>query len=683
MEVPLTVPAPPSISKPARSPSPIPEGGVGDSLSIQETNKLRAKLGLKPLETDTGPINQPGSSKGEKSGLTRREGDPTDLNQYKDDFGEFFHKPAGNIAEKNKADKIRNKLKERKEKRALDAKLAQIRGLGDSEDEKEENATDWIKKSRNKEREKQEAAQRAKMLEEMDQEFGVGALVEQETRNTKRAAYKNRDLKGLRVEHDAEAFTEGKQVILTLKDKEVLAEDDDTLINVNMIDDERYKKNVENTKLNPNLYGYNVYADETIDENGQIASRPLLGKYDEEIDGGKKKSFTLGENADEERVRQRKLLEIKSKLNHKRLESLDGPGLTLASEYYTEQEMTAFKKTKKKKVRKIRQKLKADDLLPLAGDVPDSKDVGSRRRAREDIMNSDDVPAFNDQYSGVKFEEEEDDDLEQVLAKARRLKQKEALITKPFIMSTDPVKSEIKTENDSGDDEPYGVLTKDGNIMLNATAEFCRTLGDIPTYGKAGNRDEENDLMDFDEEAEELEDLTEEPASKFGTWSSVNPDAIEETSNHSIDISDVAILDEEPDLGSGVAGALHLAMSKGYLEKEENNRPSNSRFAHLQAKNYAIEDKTHGEDDKFGRRERYHNGPTVEFREHETFKPNVKLEYIDDSGRLLNAKEAFRYLSHKFHGKGPGKNKIEKRLQKMEQEVVSFKKFRSKKKTFY
>lgn len=31
----------------------------------------------------------------------------------------------------------------------------------------------------------------------------------------------------------------------------------------------------------------------------------------------------------------------------------------------------------------------------------------------------------------------------------------------------------------------------------------------------------------------------------------------------------------------------------------------------------------------------------------------------------------FRYLSHKFHGKGPGKNKIEKRMKKGEQEVVS------------
>jgi hypothetical protein len=31
----------------------------------------------------------------------------------------------------------------------------------------------------------------------------------------------------------------------------------------------------------------------------------------------------------------------------------------------------------------------------------------------------------------------------------------------------------------------------------------------------------------------------------------------------------------------------------------------------------------------------------------------------------------FRYLSHKFHGKGPGKSKVEKRMKKNEQEGVS------------
>ncbi|XP_023704715.1 U4/U6.U5 tri-snRNP-associated protein 1-like [Cryptotermes secundus] len=32
------------------------------------------------------------------------------------------------------------------------------------------------------------------------------------------------------------------------------------------------------------------------------------------------------------------------------------------------------------------------------------------------------------------------------------------------------------------------------------------------------------------------------------------------------------------------------------------------------------------------------------------------------------AKEAFRYVSHEFHGEGPGKNKVEKRMKRTEQE---------------
>lgn len=78
------------------------------------------------------------------------------------------------------------------------------------------------------------------------------------------------------------------------------------------------------------------------------------------------------------------------------------------------------------------------------------------------------------------------------------------------------------------------------------------------------------------------------------------------------------------------------------------------------------------EDDKYGRRERGgHSGPLVDFREKGGFRPNIKLEYVDDDGHPLCPKEAFRYLSHKFHGKGPGKNKQEKRIKKQVQEGVN------------
>lgn len=53
------------------------------------------------------------------------------------------------------------------------------------------------------------------------------------------------------------------------------------------------------------------------------------------------------------------------------------------------------------------------------------------------------------------------------------------------------------------------------------------------------------------------------------------------------------ILEEEPDVSSGVAGALRLAVSKGYLEKDASNRPSASNMNHLKAQNYSIEDKNY------------------------------------------------------------------------------------------
>jgi U4/U6.U5 tri-snRNP-associated protein 1 len=50
------------------------------------------------------------------------------------------------------------------------------------------------------------------------------------------------------------------------------------------------------------------------------------------------------------------------------------------------------------------------------------------------------------------------------------------------------------------------------------------------------------------------------------------------------------------------------------------------------------------------------------------YKPNVELKYIDDFGRSMNRKEAFKHLSHQFHGKGSGKQKTEKMLKKIEDE---------------
>lgn len=208
-------------------------------------------------------------------------------------------------------------------------------------------------------------------------------------------------------------------------------------------------------------------------------------------------------------------------------------------------------------------------------------------RHLSDVLDTDDVilPTTSD----IKLESEENE-LEHVLSKARRLKQVEAV--KSLRLDTTKIKTEIKME----------AVDDDGNelITMNETAEFCRTLGDIPTYGASGNRSiAKNEFMDIESEPEDEpvdeERVDDEPMT--GQWSSVEPGVEAHLPNPvvaKVEVSDVAILDEEPDVSSGMGAALRLALSKGYLEKEESNRPSNTRMAHLQAKNYSIEDKTHG-----------------------------------------------------------------------------------------
>lgn len=232
--------------------------------------------------------------------------------------------------------------------------------------------------------------------------------------------------------------------------------------------------------------------------------------------------------------------------------------------------------------------MKAEDLEPLPGDVASSKDHRKRdpNRHLSDVLDTDDVilPTTSD----MKMENE-DNELEQILSKARRLKQVEAV--KSLKLDASKIKTEIKAE-------PQEDVSED-LITLNETAEFCRTLGDIPTYGTSGNRGlAKNEIMDIESEPEDIQDeeqMEDEPIT--GQWSTVDPNS----DTHQLPnpvlaevINDVAILDEEPDVSSGMGAALKLALSKGYLEKEESNRPSNTRMAHLQAQNYSIEDKTHG-----------------------------------------------------------------------------------------
>lgn len=73
-------------------------------------------------------------------------------------------------------------------------------------------------------------------------------------------------------------------------------------------------QNTEVKKKNPNRYGYDVY-EEQFDEFGEQIDRNVLGKYDEEIDGVKSSTFSIGENLEDVMTQKRRLLAVSSCTN--------------------------------------------------------------------------------------------------------------------------------------------------------------------------------------------------------------------------------------------------------------------------------------------------------------------------------------------------------------------------------
>ena len=246
-------------------------------MTLTKNSKLRAKLGLKPLSSSENKQSESKSaSSDDKSADGRKKYIDKDTNQ------EFEHMPAENLADKKEAKTFKEKLEQQREKRKLLESLSKTKSIGtDLEEEDVDSAQAWLRKLKQKE----EAAKKAKLLEEMDEQFGISELVEKDAgkKSAKSSQIAKGDgdytashLKGLRVEHDETVFQEGREVILTLKDRYILQgkgddldvdddEDADVLVNVNIMDDERAAKNIENKKKQADYKPYDDF-----DEDGNV-----------------------------------------------------------------------------------------------------------------------------------------------------------------------------------------------------------------------------------------------------------------------------------------------------------------------------------------------------------------------------------------------------------------------------
>ncbi|POY74859.1 hypothetical protein BMF94_2132 [Rhodotorula taiwanensis] len=694
-----------------------------ESLSLEETNKIRVSLGLKPI------ADPAAASSGPPAAL---EGEALAEDNY-----------AKRRAEEQKA-KEAKELKERIDKaRNQKERIRKLggRGLGDlDEDEAQvkqeegaagDDAKAWVR--RQKKRAKELAAKRAKEQEEEDR------LAEEEERD-RANKYGERDLAGLKVAHGAEAFEEGEDTVLTLKDSRILDDEDDELHNVNLSENAKTKHALDLKKKGKNAGQYTGLDDDEF-EGGPGSSRGVLSKYDEDFDSIKVDGFRLGSAPSAASAKGKgRATDGDDAMNG----SSEREKVKLSMDYtktfntdYLQEGEAGFKKPKKKKRRAMR--------TTTLGDEPDDAAAGG------DGMDVDGEPATPRRIERVSLDETnliDDDDLQLSLARQRReaAKQKIKEIKARTAAAPPPRNNgDATVKKEDADENAETTLSRGANVdeddvddgdvlVLDDTSEFVRNISLAATAAaeraqkeaeKERRREEEAAIkrerggsqsvlprVKAEEQDVPLSEMDADAAPVNGGWGPAREDGEEDDQMYDFDApaygveaareerqisnepkphikvedDELATTAQEQLVSRGLASTLSLLRHQGLLqtrtpeelarEKELKQREAwlaQQRRRQEEREREKIESRKMG--DKKDQQQREYENRMREQREAQStleafanYKPAVNLTYHDKFGRDLTPKEAWKQLNYDFHGYGSGAKKTDKRLQKIENE---------------
>ncbi|RUS29059.1 SART-1 protein, partial [Jimgerdemannia flammicorona] len=271
------------------------------------------------------------------------------------------------------------------------------------------------------------------------------------------------DLTGLKVAHDLSRFKDGGEIILTLKDSAILENDEgDQLTSVQIEDHERLQKNLDNKKKKP---GYLAYDDDEFTLAGG-QKRDILSQYDEDIDGPKKSTFVIGKDGTVSTDPMTTKKSVSEKLKAQSV-NLSYDKMKEIKDYYTKDEAdVTFKKPKrKKKVRK-----KAEDQEPIDDTI--GTDAAENNDGLAPMEEDDREPLAN--QAEVSFVD--DDDLQQALARARRIANKKKEVVRLSV--EDIMRTASRIHSEDRDDEDIGATS--GGLVISDTSEFVNSLQEAP-----------------------------------------------------------------------------------------------------------------------------------------------------------------------------------------------------------
>ncbi|TQN73772.1 U4/U6.U5 tri-snRNP-associated protein snu66 [Colletotrichum shisoi] len=614
-----------------------------DAATIEETNRIRVSLGMKPLPV---PGAAPTQSQRDNS-ASDDEDAPSTLESRSAQAYENYQKVRDAEAAKRKREERAAAAKREREAAQRHA-ILEGKSLGEAEDA-DVDAKAWLKAQKKR----QKAIDKARKLEEEQAaaEAAVLAAVE----------YTSKDLAGVKVAHELDNFLDGDEQILTLKDATIdqNEEEGDELENMDLRAKEKLQENLDLKKKKP---AYDVFA--AADEG---AERGILAQYDDEIYGKKGKKFTLDSSG--------AIAELGDILGapekSKKLQNIDLDAIQDAptSDYLDISEIKV-KKPKKKKSKSTRQKpIDEDDIFPI-----DTAPTG------DDMMDLDSGAAVLQKKR--KIEDDtfvDDEDLQASLAIQRKNALKKRKRARP---------EDIARQLREQVDEPGEAQT--GGVVIDEISEFVSNLK---------KPEEEEERKPKRPKSMSVEPVTAMDAESGDEDHPMGDDDIHEaledrTREDSADIAATGV-DEEKTMNTGMGSTLALLRERGILKDARGAElnMSQRQKAEFLAEKRRIEreqeertksqrerDRNSGRLDAMSTRDREERARQANahrelqqsrvvdelFKKH--YKPKVELKYVDDHGRSLDQKEAFKHMSHQFHGKGSGKGKTDKLLKKIEEE---------------
>ncbi|KAI6780389.1 U4/U6.U5 tri-snRNP-associated protein-like protein [Emericellopsis cladophorae] len=614
-----------------------------DAATIEETNRIRVSLGMKPL-----PV--PGNVASDSDTDSESEGEKASTVETRQALAyDNYNKIKEAEVAKKKRDERNAAIKKAREKAQLQAQL-EGEGLGDAKDADVDTKA-WLLSQKKRQK-------RIDMARKLEEELAAA-----EAEAAAAVQYTSKDLAGIKVAHDNAAFLDGDDQVLTLKDTNIGAEDEeDELENVTLREQEKLQNRLDLKKKRP---GYNP--------NDEDESGGLLAQYDEEINGKQSKKFTLdsigafGELADI----LDKPVETAEKPQNVSLDDIVGDA-PISSDYLAPSEIK-IKKSKRKKGKKgTRQKQADDDDIIPSEVAPDSNAMD---------MNTKDAAPTKKRKLDDGFADDDGDDLQASLA----IQRKTALKKRKKMRPEDIAKQMREQGDEPVKEEDLG----DHGLVLDETSEFVSGLGKREEEEEPARR-RRKATTKTPEVAEPQQDQEMEDAHQEAEDTNVKREDSE-----SAEKPDDSYMDEEKTLDRGMGAALSLLRERGLVEESQGDE----RFGSLQAreiflaKKRALEDELEqqtlqqrerdrrsGKLDKMSQREREEYARQQnQWREQQqsrriaelfsaSYKPSFNIKYRDEHGRDLNQKEAFKEMSHQFHGKGSGKGKTEKKLKQISDE---------------